>query len=508
MGQTTIVLMILTVISKIFGFVRESVMASYIGAGELKSIYTTAMTIPTFIMGISTTGIVSGYIPIYNKVNSEKGEAAANDFTNNLLNILMVFGSIAFVFSFIFARPISKLFSPGLAGDSLALATSFTRIICLSIFPFLYSSVIRGFLNIKDNFTDPIFTPIIEDIILIISIALTAKIENSYILIIGALLANIIQFIRFPFVSKKLGFTYYRRVNFKDSYVKYLMVLIIPIIISSAADQLSIIVDNSVASAFFGESSVSKIFYAKTMLGFIMGVVTMSVTSVAFPLIAKLAQEDKIEDMKKEVGSAVVIAMILVIPATLGMMVLSTPIIKIAFERNAFTSVDTTIVANLMSVYAPYIIFTTIINILSIAFYSVRESRLPVVIVLGQQVLNFILNFIFIKLLGLNGLALATSASTAVGSICMLIAFYKRFGKLKESKNILAIIKILLSSVVMIFTANLIYNTLLSNNSFGISLLVSVLLAIIVYLVCIWFAKIDIVDGIKENLNYRLKGEK
>ena len=66
MGQTTIVLMILTVISKIFGFVRESVMASYIGAGELKSIYTTAMTIPNVFTWIVSTGILSGYIPIYN----------------------------------------------------------------------------------------------------------------------------------------------------------------------------------------------------------------------------------------------------------------------------------------------------------------------------------------------------------------------------------------------------------------------------------------------------------
>ena len=74
MGQTTLILMILTVISKIFGFVRESVMAAYIGAGELKSIYATATSIPTMLTGMIASGIISGYIPIYNRIENDEGE--------------------------------------------------------------------------------------------------------------------------------------------------------------------------------------------------------------------------------------------------------------------------------------------------------------------------------------------------------------------------------------------------------------------------------------------------
>ena len=95
MGQTTIVLMILTVISKIFGFVRESVMASYIGAGELKSVYTTANTIPLLISNIIAGGIVAGYIPMYNKAKNEIGEDGAKSFTSNLINIMMIFALLS-----------------------------------------------------------------------------------------------------------------------------------------------------------------------------------------------------------------------------------------------------------------------------------------------------------------------------------------------------------------------------------------------------------------------------
>ncbi|MDU2584820.1 MAG: lipid II flippase MurJ, partial [Anaerococcus prevotii] len=97
MGQTTIMLMFVTVISKIFGFLRESVMASYIGAGDLKSIYTTANTLPVVIANFVAVGIISGFIPIYNKAKKEEGEEVAEEFTSNIFNILMVFAVFAVI---------------------------------------------------------------------------------------------------------------------------------------------------------------------------------------------------------------------------------------------------------------------------------------------------------------------------------------------------------------------------------------------------------------------------
>lgn len=492
MGQTTIVLMILTVISKIFGFVRESVMASYIGAGELKSIYTTAMTIPNVFTWIVSTGILSGYIPIYNKALNERGEDEANKFTSNIINIFMIYSLIIFIIVFLFARPISKLFSPDLMNSQLDLATNFTRIMIFAIFTFLYSSVIRGFLNIKGNFIDPVITGFILNIFTIIATILTVEFNNPYILIVGALIANIFQYIRYPFISRRLGFEYRKFIDFKSPYVKSLMILIIPIMISSAVDQISLLIDNSMASAFFGVSSVSKIFYAKTMLNFIMGVVTLSVTTVTFPEIAKAGQDGNFKEMKSKTSSAIVFSMLLVIPATLGMMALSSPIIRVAFERNAFTSTDTKIVASLLVSYAPYIIFTSIIKIMANGFYSVGDSKTPVTIVLMQQIINIILNIILVKFFGIDGLAHATSISTAIGSILLVIAFSNKFGEFENKKDIISLFKILFSSIVMIIVARIIFKAL--NLSLILSLLLSVLVAGIIYLFLVKLMRIDEVE--------------
>ncbi len=503
MGQTTIILMIITILSKIFGFVRESVMAAFIGAGELKSIYTTAMTIPAMLVGVVANGIVSGYIPIYSKVVEEEGEDSANRFTYNLINILMIFGFLIFLLIFVFASPICKILSPDLTGESLKLAVNYTRIIMISIFVLLYSCVIKGFLNTRGNFIDPAFTGIILNVIIIISVILTYRLDNLYILIVGALLGYIIQFIRFPFVSRKLGFKYKMEVDFSDKFIKMIFIMMVPILISSAADQISLAIDNSMASAFFGISSISKIYYSKTLLNFIMTVVTLSVVTVTFPDIARLGQSGDIVGMKEKLSSSIVFSMILVIPATFGMMALSNPIVKLAFERNAFTSMDTEIVASLIVAYGPYIIFASLIKILSNGFYSIGDSKTPFRIVMIQQLANLLMNFLLSKLFGLDGLAYSTSLSTLISSVLLIIVFSKKVGRFDDKDNMIAIVKIFISSVVMSGFA--IYMYKIVSFSLIINLFLSVLASGLVYILMLKILKVKEFDIIAKKIKKKIK---
>lgn len=500
MGQTTIVLMILTVISKIFGFVRESVMASVIGAGDLKSIYVTATTIPDLMTYTVIVGIVSAYIPLYTRISSEKGGSEAENFTSNLINTLMIYGAIAFLIVIIFAGPISKLFSPKLTGDTLQLAKDFTRIMAISIFTFLYSSVIRGYLNAKGNFIDPAIPGIIINIFVIVSTILTGIFNNSYILIIGTLIGYIIQFVRFPFVSHKLGYNYKKTIDFKDPYIKHMFTIMIPIIISSAANKIAILIDKSMASAYLGIDSVAKIFYTENMLDFIVEVFAINIATITLPQIAKLANAGKFDQMKEKVSSSLVLTLLVIIPATFGMMVLATPIIRLIYERNAFSPADTSVVASLLVSYGPYIMFISILKIISNVFYAVGDSRSPLMIILFQQAINVVLNIFLVKRYSIDGIALATSISTIIGSMIMMIAYYKRFGRLANNNNILAIGKILISSTIMVIVATTTFNYFSNKLSLVPSLLISIILSGIIYLTCILLAKIDVVDGLKNEL--------
>ena len=508
MGQTTLMLMFITIISKIFGFLREAVMASYIGASDLKSIYTTANTLPVVIANFVSVGIISGFIPIYNKAKNEEGEEAAEEFTSNVFNILMVFALVAVVIGMIFARPFSKLLSPDLDGAYLDLATNYTRIMMFAVFAYLYSAVFRGYLNLKGNFFDPAITGIIMNIVIIAFTILTGITDNPYYLIIGALLGNTLQYILFPRATRKLGYKHRKVLDFKNKYVRNLILISIPIIISSAAGEISIIVDNSMASAFFGKAAISKLFYSKTMLTMITGVITISVTTALFPKIAELGQLGKIEQMKERISSSVVSTMLLIIPASIGMAVLSEPIIGVVFERNAFTRNDTIIVAALLTAYAPNNIFQSIVDVVDRGFYAVGDSKTPVIVVLIQQFLNVIFNLIMIKFFGIEGLAYATVLSTAVGTVLMLFQFRKKFGSFNFRSSLISLVKISLATVVMALVAYFTNKALADVAPRIVALFIAIILAMLVYGFLILLARIPEVMDMVNRLYHKHKRRK
>lgn len=497
MGQTTIMLMFVTIISKIFGFLRESVMASYIGAGDLKSIYTTANTLPVVIANFVAVGIISGFIPIYNKAKKEEGEEVAEEFTSNIFNILMVFGVFAVIFGIIFARPFSKLLSPDLSGESLDLATNYTRIMMFAVFAYLYSAVFRGYLNLKGNFFDPAITGIIMNIIIIVFTVLTGITKNPYMLIIGALLGNSLQYILFPRACRKEGFEHKKVLDIHNKYVRSLMVVAIPIILSSAAGEISIIIDNSMASAFFGKAAISKLFYSKTMLTMITGIITISITTALFPTIAEYGASGEIGKMKKSISSSVVSTMLLVIPASIGMAVLAEPIIGVVFERNAFTREDTIAVAILLAAYAPNNIFQSTIDVVDRGFYAVGDSKTPVVVVIIQQILNVIFNFILIKIFGIRGLAYATVLSTAIGTVLMIYQFRKKFGSFNFKTSLISLIKISLATALMALVAVGVNGALAKIAPRLVALFVAIIVAMLVYGLVILLARIpEVMDMI------------
>ncbi|EEI81967.1 murein biosynthesis integral membrane protein MurJ [Anaerococcus tetradius] len=505
MGQTTIMLMIVTVVSKIFGFLREAVMASYIGASDLKSIYTTANTLPVVIANFVAVGIISGFIPIYNKAKKEEGEKAAEDFTSNILNILMVFGVFAVIFGIILARPFSKILSPDLSGQSLDLATNYTRIMMFAVFAYLYSAVFRGYLNLKGNFFDPAITGIIMNIIIIAFTILTGLTKNPYMLIIGALLGNTLQYILFPRAARKKGYKHKKILDIHNKYVRSLMLVAVPIILSSAAGEISIIIDNSMASAFFGKASISKLFYSKTMLTMITGIITISITTALFPTIAELGASGQIEKMKKSISSSVVSTMLLVIPASIGMAVLAEPVIGVIFERNAFTREDTIAVAILVAAYAPNNIFQSMIDVIDRGFYAVGDSKTPVIVVLIQQGLNVIFNLILIKFFGIRGLAYATVLSTAVGTILMAYQFRKKFGSFNFKTSIISIIKICIITAIMSLVAVRSNNFLAAHTSRLLALFGAIILAMLIYAILILIARIPEVMVASNKIYHKIK---
>lgn len=505
MGQTAFMLMLVTILSKVFGFVRESVMAYFYGTGDIVAIYAVANTLPVVIANFVASGIIYGFIPIYTKAKNEEGELAAEEFTSNIFNILMIIGMVAVVLGFIFARIFCKIFSPDLEGDLLDMAVVFTRIIMFAIFAYLYSAVFRGYLNLKGNFIIPAITGIIMNVIIIAFTIMSGLGKNPYLLAIGCLLGNVLQYIMFPRSIREHGYRHINKIDIHNKYIKSLILIAVPVIVSSAAGEISLTVDNSMASYFFGNNSISFLRFSKTLLALITGVITVSVTTSIFPTISNLGQSGDIKNMKIHLNSAIVLTMLLVIPATIGMMSLSEPIIRLVFQRGAFDDESVIKTASMLVGYAPFVIFQSLSDIIDKGFYAVGDSKTPVTIVLIQQLINVIFNYILLKIFGLVGLAFATTFSALVGSMLIFYKFRANFGNMDFKKSLKSLIKISILSIFMGFIAYYLYKTLNPKLGYTISLFIAIIIGGLFYLFTILLARIPEVMRLVNYIYHKIK---
>lgn len=492
MGQTAFMLMFVTILSKVFGYVREAVMAYFYGAGPVVASYGVANTLPVIIANLVANGIIFGFIPMYNKVKNEQGEEDAEDFTSNIFNILLVIAFIAVIVGFIFARSFSIIFSPNLRDDpeTLDMTVKFTRIIMFAIFAYFYSAVYRGYLNMKGNFIIPATTGLIMNLIIITFTVVSGLAKNPYILAVGCLLGNVFQYILFPGTAKKLGYRHHWKIDIHNKYVRQLMLISLPVIVSAAAGEIALTVDNSMASYYFGHDTIAVLSYSKQLLALITGIITVSVTTSMFPTISYLGQKGEFEEMKSKISSAIVLTMLLVIPSAIGMMALSEPIVDLVFGRGKFDKESVMLVGSMVTAYAPFVIFQSFSDIIDKGFYSVGDSKTPVTVVVIQQGLNIVFNFLMIKFFGMQGLAIATVLSCLIGAGLMTYKFRKNFGRMKLKETVLSLVKITILSLLMGLMVRklFIYFTGFLGNTK--SILLTILIALVFYGFFILLARI------------------
>ena len=299
-----------------------------------------------------------------------------------------------------------------------------------------------------------------------------------------------------------------KKIDIHNKYIKSLIMIAIPVIVSSAAGEIALTVDNSMASYFFGNASISFLRYSKTLLALITGVITVSVTTSIFPTISHLGQKGDIENMKIQINSAIVLTMLLVIPATIGMMSLAEPIIKLVYQRGAFDNKSVVVTASMLIAYAPFVIFQSFSDVIDKGFYAVGDSKSPVIIVVIQQIINVILNFIFIQFFDIQGLALATAISAAAGAIMMLIKFRKNFGRINFKSSLKSLIKITVLSILMGLIASVIYGNLSGKLSYLLAMFIAIIIAAIFYALTILFARIPEVMKMVNRLYHKFSEKK
>ena len=494
MKKIIIVVMIFNLISKLFAFFRELSLAYFFGASSLTDAYIIAFSIPTIIFGIIGSGIINGYIPIYNQIKEISDEFSAKEFTVNFINIMLLICLFVFIIGFFFSIPLVKIFSYGFNKETLHLASFFTKISLLSIFPIMLVSIFSGYLQLNNRFFAVAFIGVPTNFLYILGTYIAYKNNNFILLIFFTCIALLFQFIFLcPFILKT-GFRYNFKINIYDKNLHQLLTLSIPIILGTSLEQINILIDRTVASNL-GAGAISILNYSGKLNGAILSLSIIAILNILFPKFSSLVSENNIEELKKQVKYIINMIFIFAFPIMFGIITLNKEAASFIFGRGNLDENSILSIAKCLSFYSLCFVALCIRDLSTKIFYSFKNSKTPVINSSVGIILNIILNIILSKYLGVSGIALATSISTVFISI-LLFHNLKRYDIYLDKSNFIIFFKVLFASFFMIF---IIYISKKYLSLFGnFNIIIYIINAIISYILVIFILKVnEIIDLFK-----------
>lgn len=441
MKKAVILLMVLTIISKFSGFLRDLTLAYFYGASEISDVFLLAISVPTVVFGVIAAGISTGYIPLYSRIDNQLGEKQGIKYTNNLISILMVICTGIVILSLTFTEYLVKIFAIGFEGETLALAVMFTRFSIFGIYFTIIIRILSAYLNYKQIFAVPSLIGIPMNLVLIAAIIVSSETEWIYILAIANVLALFVQCLIIVFFAYRHSFYFQPVFNPKDKHIKEMAALAFPVILGSSVSQLNRLVDRSLAS-WISIGGISSINYANTLNTSFIGIFVSSFVTVFYPDISKKAAKGDIEGLKHTMNQTITGVLLLIIPATIGSMIFAEPIVRFLFDRGAFNETAVTLTTSAFFFYSIGMAGAGINLILTRTFYSLQDTKTPMINSAIAMGINIVLNFLLAPLLGIGGLALATSIATLITAVLLFRGLQKKLGRLHLRRLVPSVLKI------------------------------------------------------------------
>ncbi|NLJ90256.1 MAG: murein biosynthesis integral membrane protein MurJ, partial [Clostridiales bacterium] len=242
--KTALLVIIITVISKILGFGREIVLSYVYGASAITDAYLISQTIPLTMFSFISSGVATGFIPMYSRIHKEDGQICANQFTSNLSNTLLLLASVIVVVVLVFTQPIVKLFASGFTSETLDIAVNFTRISIFGVYFTAILHVFTGYLRVHENYILPALIALPMNIIIIGSLFISTG-TSINVIAVGSVIATASQLlILLPYI-RRAGYHYKPVIDFKDEHLKTMVLIALPIIAGTSVNQINILIDRT-----------------------------------------------------------------------------------------------------------------------------------------------------------------------------------------------------------------------------------------------------------------------
>ena len=506
--KSVTLLMLISILSRMLGFVRDILIASAFGANYQTDAYNIAVAVPEIIFGIIGLAISTTFIPILSESFIKDGKDDMFTFGNNIVNILSIISLFLCLLGIIFAPSLVKVVAPKFTGETFELTVLLTRISLINIIFMSVNACYTSILQVLDDFIVPSLLGVAFNapiILYIVCFNSSSILGLTIATTIGNLLRIILQI---PFL-KKHGYSFKLFFNLKDSRIKKILYLILPVIIGAGVNQLNLVIDRALASGF-DQGSISALNYSSRITLFLNSAISTSLVTVMYPFLSKKGHEKDYETFKAYVCKSIVYIMLIMIPCTVILMVLSTPITTVVFKRGVFDELAVKLTSSTLLFYSIALPFYGVRDILNAALFSIQQTKVTTINGIIGMIINIVMSLILSAVIGLPGIALAASIASIVTCFMLLHSLLSRVGGFDIKSLFVKNAKILLSAVaVSILIFYTYYGALYKfvNNGFAIFICIGVssALGIMFYILFIYLFKIQEFDELMHIIKNKLR---
>ncbi|MCB1759179.1 MAG: murein biosynthesis integral membrane protein MurJ [Gammaproteobacteria bacterium] len=442
-----------TLLSRVLGFVRDLVFAHMFGASAGTDAFFVAFKIPNFLRRLFAEGAFSvAFVPVLTEYKEKRGFEQLKRFIDRIAGTLGAVLLGITLLGVLGAPLLIVLFAPGFIGadEKLALASEMLRL----TFPYLLfislTALAGGILNAHNRFGVPAFTPVLLNISLI-SCALWLSPQMTHPIVAlawGVLFAGVAQMLfQVPFLRQlKLlpRFTFAPR----DEGVKRVGRLMLPALFGVSVTQLNLLLDTLIAS-FLVTGSISWLYYSDRLMEFPLGVLGVALGTVILPSLSRNHAAESPEQFSVTIDWALRWALLLGVPAAVGLFILSGPMIATLFQSQVFTAEDVAMAQRSLMAYSLGLVAFILIKVLAPGYYARQDTRTPVRIAVIAMSANMALNIALVFPLAHAGLALATTLSASLNAFLLFRGLRRERVYLPQPGWLLLLLRGLLASALL-----------------------------------------------------------
>ncbi len=447
-GRAALVILAATIVGRLLGLVRDMVVANYFGAQSTTDAFFLAYKVP-YLLSLTVAGALTAtFIPVFTQRmatgRKEEGWKLALSMTNAVGLILLALTGIALLL----AHWIVPLFGPGFDPSTRDQAVFLFRILMPGVIFAGLAGLAIGVLNSFKRFGLAAFSTSVGAGV---TIAFMVAFQSGWgvtSLAVGTTLGALASLVVLVPQLRAQGMRYTLRVDWRMPGMAQVGLMVWPILLGSAVGKVSIFVDQ-VLGSLLGQGAISALNYSEKLFQLPLGLFVAGITVPIFPLLSEHVAAGRADQVKSTVAFALRLIAFVMIPASIGLIVLREPIVALLFQRGKFLPGDTTRTAWALLFYSLGLFGYAGRDTLTRVFYAYHDTRTPVKVSVAVVVLNIVSSYILMQFLGVGGLALGTSIALTINFAVLMELLRRKLGPMGFGRLARSLVRIGAAAGVM-----------------------------------------------------------